>query len=424
MNILLNGKATKTNVSPIGLSQLLAPFDPSIFERDYYEREPLVLHRADPNYYSSLLTLDDLDHTLSVSNLRVDNIRVVVDGAETPITELCASCGKNGKDHELELLYGRYRDGSTVVLNSLERRSEPLMNLCNSLAAETDLLAWINLYLTPVGARGFKPHYDTHDVFILQVHGSKHWRLYGSGHELPLRSQPHKKTGEDQGPPVREFDLQAGDLLYLPRGYLHDATSNESASAHLTVGVEPFLWSVVIQEAVHSVLEEDVSFRRGFPLGFALDPDLRQEAEETAGVLLDRLRSRLSGRELVSKSVESALDRRRVSLRHHLTDLELIGTISLDTCVRRRPELRGRISVEGDSVSLAFHGKTVQLPAAIADELRFVAEDHGGEFTPATIPGDLDEPGRILLVQTLTREGFLTLSPVPVPVPVPAVRES
>ncbi len=283
------------------------------------------------------------------------------------------------------------------------------MRFCDSLTAEAGFGLQANLYLTPPGARGFKPHYDTHDAFILQVHGSKHWRLYEKSMDLPLSSQPYISAEEGVGAPVREFDLQAGDLLYLPRGYLHDATSNESASAHLTIGIHPFLWSVVIQEAVHSVLEEDVSFRRGFPLGFALDPDLRQEAEETAGVLLDRLRSRLSGRELVSKSVESALDRRRVSLRHHLTDLELIGTISLDTCVRRRPELRGRISVEGDSVSLAFHGKTVQLPAAIADELRFVAEDHGGEFTPATIPGDLDEPGRILLVQTLTREGFLTL---------------
>ena len=39
--------------------------------------------------------------------------------------------------------------------------------------------------LTPEGAQGFDPHFDTHEVFVLQVEGHKHWRLYGPGRVLP-----------------------------------------------------------------------------------------------------------------------------------------------------------------------------------------------------------------------------------------------
>jgi hypothetical protein len=65
--------------------------------------------------------------------------------------------------------------------------------------------------------------------------------------------------------------------------------------------------------------------------------------------------------------------------------------------------------VTDDVASLDFHDKTVQLPASVADAVQYVAESNGEGFTPADIPGDLDEPGRLVLVRTLLREGFLTL---------------
>ena len=56
-----------------------------------------------------------------------------------------------------------------------------------------------------------------------------------------------------------------------------------------------------------------------------------------------------------------------------------------------------------------FHGKTIRLPADVAEEVRYVANNSRHGFTADAIPGDLDVAGRLLLVKTLLQEGFLTL---------------
>jgi hypothetical protein len=57
---------------------------------------------------------------------------------------------------------------------------------------------------------------------------------------------------------------------------------------------------------------------------------------------------------------------------------------------------------------LYFHGKIVQTPSYTERDLRFMAA--ANEFTPADLPGELDDEGKLLLVKQLVREGFLTIS--------------
>jgi hypothetical protein len=100
------------------------------------------------------------------------------------------------------------------------------------------------------------------------------------------------------------------------------------------------------------------------------------------------------------------------ALRHHLTDLEAVGSIGPETRVRRRTEVEWRVSFnrggDGGMVTLGFCGRTMRFPAHLAGAVRFVAETD--ELTSASIPGEVGEPDRLALVQTLIREGFLTLS--------------
>jgi ribosomal protein L16 Arg81 hydroxylase len=153
---------------------------------------------------------------------------------------------------------------------------QPLKRLCHALGTEFSARIQVNVYLTPAGNRGFKPHYDTHDVFIAQVHGTKDWQLYGSPIELPLRSQPHDKSLPEPTTPDVELQMRCGDLLYLPRGTIHAATANDTTSVHLTIGVHPILWSEVISDAAARVFATDARFRRSLPIGFARSPHLRR----------------------------------------------------------------------------------------------------------------------------------------------------
>ena len=114
--------------------------------------------------------------------------------------------------------------------------------------------------------RGFKTHYDAHDVFVLQAEGSKHWRLYRGPIHLPLPGQAYSQEVEP-GELVAELDLHPGDLIYIPRGFMHDAVAVDSTSLHLTLGVLSVTWAAVVLQAAESAIEADARFREGSRLG-------------------------------------------------------------------------------------------------------------------------------------------------------------
>ena len=67
---------------------------------------------------------------------------------------------------------------------------------------------------------GVGPHYDSYDVFLLQAHGKRRWKI-GSQQDLTLvEGLPLKILANFK--PEEEFVLEPGDMLYLPPHYAHD----------------------------------------------------------------------------------------------------------------------------------------------------------------------------------------------------------
>ena len=112
----------------------------------------------------------------------------------------------------------------------------------------------INAYLSPSSARGLDVHFDYHDVFVVQLEGTKRWRVWaptersrdpiGGKHAVP------RPTLEELGEPILDLVLEPGDVLYLPRGHPHVAETTDRASAHLTVGVLAITWHRVVRRAI------------------------------------------------------------------------------------------------------------------------------------------------------------------------------
>ncbi len=70
---------------------------------------------------------------------------------------------------------------------------------------------------------GVGPHFDSYDVFLLQMHGKRQWRI-GAQQDLSLRDDlPLKILSDFQ--PTEEFVLEPGDMLYLPPHYAHDGVA-------------------------------------------------------------------------------------------------------------------------------------------------------------------------------------------------------
>ncbi|AVS61413.1 cupin [Paracidovorax avenae] len=73
-------------------------------------------------------------------------------------------------------------------------------------------------YATDGGGVG--PHFDSYDVFLLQAHGRRRWRI-GRQKDLALKDGIPLKILENFEP-EQEFVLEPGDMLYLPPRWAHD----------------------------------------------------------------------------------------------------------------------------------------------------------------------------------------------------------
>jgi hypothetical protein len=83
-------------------------------------------------------------------------------------------------------------DGFTIVLNGLERYVRAIASLAHSLEAELNFPTRVNGYITPPESTGFVPHYDPHDVLILQIQGAKTWRLSVGADVAPREMLRHE----------------------------------------------------------------------------------------------------------------------------------------------------------------------------------------------------------------------------------------
>lgn len=235
------------------------------FLSEFYEQEPLIYQGGDPERFDVLLTLARLNDRLAEMDLRDGMVEMT--NARSPIDR--SSYVDNGLVDRVALARG-YRNGATIVVNQLQHSDKRLADFCRSLEQAFSCHIQTNIYLTPPHEQGFRTHYDSHDVFILQVEGEKTWRLYNEPAASPYRGEKFQAGEHDAGEPSHSFVLRKGDCAYIPRGYFHDASNlAEAPSLHITVGLIARTWADLMLEAVSEVCLQDRAFRKCLPHDYA-----------------------------------------------------------------------------------------------------------------------------------------------------------
>ncbi|CAL9176948.1 unnamed protein product [Musa hybrid cultivar] len=168
-----------------------------------------------------------------------------------------------------------FQNGFTVALRGMEFRFAKVAAIAKGLEVlfgQPSVGA--NLYLTPPGSQGLAHHYDDHCVFVWQLFGQKHWTISYSPTSVlprlyePLSSFPCLESEKGGG---LQLTLNEGDILYIPRGYPHEAHTNTDASEsqnnmssgfslHLTLSIEvepPFEWEGFAHVALHCWHEKE-----------------------------------------------------------------------------------------------------------------------------------------------------------------------
>lgn len=141
-----------------------------------------------------------------------------------------------------------------------------ISDLCTDLFNEFSEIkeTYVNCYLTPPNEQGFSDHYDDHDVFILQLKGCKKWQIFDRYISDPTSEIPYNYDDTKKGNILLELNVEQGDILYIPRGFLHSAKTIDVSSLHLTVTVIPIIWADLLNEAMkrmvvdHSLLRKKI----------------------------------------------------------------------------------------------------------------------------------------------------------------------
>lgn len=402
----------------LNLTDLLGPVDREQFFASYWERRPLVVRRGQPDRYAQLLTLDDIDRLLFAQEQRYPSVRLAKVGASFPRSSFTEDIAWGGSSFDgvirPDALLAEYRNGATIIVDALHRAWKPLALLCKHIEAELNHPTQVNIYLTPPGAQGFGQHYDTHDAFILQTAGHKHWRIYESPLHLPLPSQPWDPARYPVGELIEEVNLQQGDLIYIPRGFVHEAMTSDAQSLHVTLGVNAYTWMDVFAELL-ARCRQDARFRESLPVGFgspdgtSLDGTSPDGATPAMQARLAELATALAGMAgvegLFARLDERFVDSRRPLLDGQIAAADRLAAVDRHTMLRRHPHIVFRLRADGDAVRLRFHGKELRFPAYVEPALRHIAEQP--EVRVAALPGDLDDDGMLVLARRLVREGFL-----------------
>jgi hypothetical protein len=227
----------------------------------------------------SLLTRADLETVIASGGLRYPAIQLTQDGRYIP-PEAFTQNHPVGRDSlsgvpDLTRLAALYRAGATLSMPFLHLAWKPLADFTAAIEADFDHPAHANVYLTPGGCRGFTPHYDTHEVFVLQIAGEKRWRIDAPPAPLPHHSQPFSAQPQQPTRQVLEVDLRPGDLLYLPRGFIHSTATSRTSSLHVTLGITVFTWVELLAEWFQTS-KAYPRYRRALAPGFAHDPNVQR----------------------------------------------------------------------------------------------------------------------------------------------------
>ena len=381
-------------LEPAGsLADLIRPLGREEFFRRYWGRKPFVVKRARAGYFDGVISMDDIDHMLSSVTFYGNEIRIAKDGALVPSDEIT--------DDDVirrDAVWSHFAGGSTIVFEHLSRKHAGLLQLTSACEEDIRLPFRANAYLTPSTSQGFSLHYDTHDVIVLQVSGSKDWQIYDDPMPLPHEEQSFKPAWREKARLLATVRLEPGDALYLPRGFIHGASANREASFHVTIGIR----SVTLHDAYVTALKRMLLSHRQFRQVY-LFSDVAGTAAAAKRALLERVDEIDLLRAL--RDAELSFFRKRTRpIRNRLSRPSRADDLTPGTRLRLSRGAMCRLRERGDGVALHFDKTSLRLPAAARDALELVCSREA--FRADDLPG-VERESRMILVRKLMEHHLL-----------------
>jgi 50S ribosomal protein L16 3-hydroxylase len=255
----------------LGLAELFPSLEDGAFVTQYWPRQVHWAH-APAERFASLSDLDSIGGIVALSSRSRMILKSVLAARHHETNEIPIDASS---------ILSLYDSGATIVCNELHRWHESVAACAVTLASDLSLppsLGGCNLYLSPPG-RGLPMHFDNHEVFVVQLAGSKRWRLA----ENRTVKNPTQNSGPSlsdevaayaHGPAPKRMprgtavQMTPGSVLFVPRGVWHETDATEP-SISLTFGFRTPTWSELLCKYAAAKLPQDPEWRE--PAWYAWD---------------------------------------------------------------------------------------------------------------------------------------------------------
>lgn len=393
----------------LDLEWLLAPCDRTAFFEDVWQKQPKLLASGRPGHFAGLFDKAALEHVIEFSQPHDPSLRLASASTNERVELPVAPNGRINVDQ----LRKHYLRGQTVILNSVEDFSPRVAHVARSMETEMGARVQVNCYLTPASAQGFHAHYDTHDVLVAQVEGEKLWKVYSRDCVCPLNEMidgDPKLRGSACAPD--EVRLRPGDLLYIPRGWVHEAETEASVSLHLTFGIHPPLGKDLLNAALESLVDRHPMLREALPVGPLAVVEREEAIASRFAELMALFTAHASAGEAANMIDDQLLRRGRSGGDGHLfADMERVPHLTADIQLKRRADLRCRLVRTEEGVALQFLNGLIRGPEVFEAAMRFVAERQE-PFAIGDLPG-LEPKHRMVFATSLLTDGLCRISEEP-----------
>ena len=243
---------------------LLGGLTPAQFMRHHWQKKPLLVRQAIPAFTAPL-----------------------------PRADLFALAGQEGVESRLvqqtddvwKLQHGPFarralpplqRPDWTLLVQGVDLHNDSVHALMQQFRFVPDARLDDVMISYASDGGGVGPHFDSYDVFLLQAHGQRRWRI-GRQKDLSLRDDvPMKILSHFE--PEEEYVLEPGDMLYLPPRWAHDGIAQGECMTY-SVGFRVPERTDLAQELLVRLADEDDGATAALLYRDAKQPAVAQPAE-------------------------------------------------------------------------------------------------------------------------------------------------
>ncbi len=263
--------------------QLLGGLSINLFMRDYWQKKPLLVRQAFTNF-SAGITLEEIQ---KIAANRFTESRLV----RKTLNDWSLTHGP------IEKLPSIQDTKWTVLLQSINLQIEPAHKLLSHFRFLPDArLDDVMLSFATKGG-GVGPHFDSYDVFLVQAHGERQWRISGQKDLRMIEGLALKILSHFT--PEQEWVLAPGDMLYLPPMYCHEGIALNECMTY-SVGFRAHTYQE-LGEGFLTYLADEMVWQ-----GRYADPELKatQTPAKLEDRLIDKVQTALAKRQAAPEDLE------------------------------------------------------------------------------------------------------------------------